>query len=98
LKSFTAGLRITGLPPGCATKQRGGVVLHLVDACDAAQPLQPPRSARTLVLLSFTEYRSEQDLYRATSEVSGSAGSRQKKSEYTGFQPLTSLQLCHTED
>jgi putative N6-adenine-specific DNA methylase len=62
-------LRITGLPPGCITKQRGGVAVRtsLDDAmrlnlyCRLAQ--------RVLVLVSYTEYRSEQDLYKAAMAV-----------------------------
>ena len=62
-------LRITGLPPGCVTKQRGGVAVRtsLDDAmrlnlyCRLAQ--------RVLVLVSFTEYRSESDIYRAALAV-----------------------------
>ena len=62
-------LHITGLPPGCITKQRGGVAVRtsLNDAmrlnlyCRLAQ--------RVLVLVSYTEYRSENDLYKAAMAV-----------------------------
>jgi len=62
-------LQITGLPPGCITKQRGGVAVRtsLQDAmllnlhCRLAQ--------RVLVLVSYTEYRSEADVYRAAMAV-----------------------------
>jgi putative N6-adenine-specific DNA methylase len=62
-------LRITGLPPGCVTKQRGGVAVRTSLAHAMLLNLYSRLAQRVLVLLSFTEYRSEQDLYRAASEV-----------------------------
>ncbi|MBP9149118.1 MAG: class I SAM-dependent RNA methyltransferase [Rhodoferax sp.] len=62
-------LRITGLPPGCVTKQRGGVAVRTSFAQAMLLNLYSRLAQRVLVLLSFTEYRNEQDLYRAASEV-----------------------------
>ena len=62
-------LRITGLPPGCVTKQRGGVAVRTSLTHAMLLNLYSRLAQRVLVLLSFTEYRSEQDLYRAASEV-----------------------------
>ncbi|MDD2881157.1 MAG: class I SAM-dependent RNA methyltransferase [Rhodoferax sp.] len=62
-------LRITGLPPGCVTKQRGGVAVRTSFAQVMLLNLYSRLAQRVLVLLSYTEYRSEQDLYRAASEV-----------------------------
>ncbi len=62
-------LRITGLPPGGITKQRGGVAVRTSFAHAMLLNLYSRLAQRVLVLLSYTEYRSEQDLYRATSEV-----------------------------
>ncbi len=62
-------LRITGLPPGCITKQRGGVAVRTSFAQAMLLNLHSRLAQRVLVLLSYTEYRHEQDLYRAASEV-----------------------------
>lgn len=62
-------LRITGLPPGCITKQRGGVAVRTSLAHAMLLNLYSRLAQRVLVLLSYTEYRSEQDLYLAASEV-----------------------------
>jgi putative N6-adenine-specific DNA methylase len=62
-------LRITGLPPGCITKQRGGVAVRTSFTQAMLLNLHSRLAQRVLVLLSYTEYRSEQDLYRAASEV-----------------------------
>ena len=62
-------LRITGLPPGCITKQRGGVAVRTSLAHAMLLNLYSRLAQRVLVLLSYTEYRHEQDLYRAASEV-----------------------------
>jgi len=62
-------LRITELPPGCITKQRGGVAVRTSFTQAMRLNLYSRLSQRVLVLLSYTEYRSEQDLYRAASEV-----------------------------
>jgi len=91
-------LRITGLPPGCVTKQRGGVAVRtsLNDAmllnlhCRLAQ--------RVLVLVSYTEYRSEQDLYRAAMNVQWERWFTPRESiklEVTAqHSPLTSLNFA----
>ncbi len=91
-------LRITGLPPGCVTKQRGGVAVRtsLNDAmrlnlyCRLAQ--------RVLVLVSFTEYRSENDIYRAAMAVQWERWFTPKESikiEVTAqHSPLTSLNFA----
>ena len=62
-------LRITGLPPGCVTKQRGGVAVRTSLAHAMLLNLHSRLAQRVLVLLSYTPYRNEQDLYRAASEV-----------------------------
>ncbi len=62
-------LQITGLPPGCITKQRGGVAVRTSFAHAMLLNLYSRLSQRVLVLLSYTEYRSEQDLYGAACEV-----------------------------
>ena len=62
-------LRISELPPGCITKQRGGVAVRTSFTQAMRLNLYSRLSQRVLVLLSYTEYRSEQDLYRAASEV-----------------------------
>jgi putative N6-adenine-specific DNA methylase len=62
-------LQITGLPPGCITKQRGGVAVRTSFAHAMLLNLYSRLSQRVLVLLSYTEYRNEQDLYRAACEV-----------------------------
>ena len=91
-------LRITGLPPGCVTKQRGGVAVRtsLNDAmrlnlyCRLAQ--------RVLVLVSFTEYRNEQDIYRAAMAMQWERWFTPKESikiEVTAqHSPLTSLNFA----
>jgi putative N6-adenine-specific DNA methylase len=91
-------LLITGLPPGCITKQRGGVAVRasLVDAmrlnlyCRLAQ--------RVLVLVSYTEYRSENDLYRAAMAVQWERWFTPRESikiEVTAqHSPLTSLNFA----
>jgi putative N6-adenine-specific DNA methylase len=62
-------LRITGLPPGCITKQRGGVAVRTSLAQAMLLNLHSRLAQRVLVLLSYTEYRHEQDLYRAASDI-----------------------------
>jgi putative N6-adenine-specific DNA methylase len=91
-------LHITGLPPGCITKQRGGVAVRtsLNDAmrlnlyCRLAQ--------RVLVLVSYTEYRSEQDLYKAAMAVQWERWFTPRESikiEVTAqHSPLTSLNFA----
>jgi putative N6-adenine-specific DNA methylase len=91
-------LRITGLPPGCVTKQRGGVAVRtsLNDAmrlnlyCRLAQ--------RVLVLVSYTEYRNENDIYRAAMAVQWERWFTPRESikiEVTAqHSPLTSLNFA----
>ena len=91
-------LRITGLPPGCVTKQRGGVAVRTSLAQAMLLNLYSRLAQRVLVLLSFTEYRSEQDLYRAASEVAWERWFTPKESikvEVTAqHSPLTSLNFA----
>ena len=91
-------LRITGLPPGCVTKQRGGVAVRTSLAHAMLLNLYSRLAQRVLVLLSFTEYRSEQDLYRAASEVAWERWFTPKESikvEVTAqHSPLTSLNFA----
>lgn len=62
-------LRITGLPPGCITKQRGGVAVRSGFSDAMLLNLYCRLAQRVLVLVSYTEYRNEQDLYRAAMAV-----------------------------
>ena len=91
-------LRITGLPPGCITKQRGGVAVRTSLAHAMLLNLYSRLAQRVLVLLSYTEYRSEQDLYRAASEVAWERWFTPKESikvEVTAqHSPLTSLNFA----
>jgi len=88
-------LRITGLPPGCVTKQRGGVAVRTSLSDAMLLNLHSRLAQRVLVLLSFTEYRNEQDLYRAASEVAWERWFTPRESikvEVTAqHSPLTSL-------
>ena len=91
-------LRITGLPPGCVTKQRGGVAVRTSLAQAMLLNLHSRLAQRVLVLLSFTEYRNEQDLYRAASEVAWERWFTPRESikvEVTAqHSPLTSLNFA----
>ncbi|MBT9506416.1 class I SAM-dependent RNA methyltransferase [Rhodoferax sp.] len=91
-------LRITGLPPGCVTKQRGGVAVRTSLAHAMLLNLYSRLAQRVLVLLSYTEYRSEQDLYRAASEVAWERWFTPRESikvEVTAqHSPLTSLNFA----
>jgi putative N6-adenine-specific DNA methylase len=91
-------LRITGLPPGCVTKQRGGVAVRTSLAHAMLLNLYSRLAQRVLVLLSYTEYRSEQDLYRAASAVAWERWFTPKESikvEVTAqHSPLTSLNFA----
>jgi putative N6-adenine-specific DNA methylase len=62
-------LQITGLPPGCITKQRGGVAVRTSFSDAMRLNLYCRLAQRVLVLVSYTEYRSEADLYRAAMAV-----------------------------
>jgi len=61
--------RITGLAPEHVEKRRGGVMLQASWRDAMLLNLHSRLAQRVLVQLSFTEYRSEQDLYRAAAEV-----------------------------
>jgi putative N6-adenine-specific DNA methylase len=61
--------RITGLPESSVLKQRGGVALRSSWRDAMLLNLHSRLAQRVLVLLSFTEYRNEQDLYRAACDV-----------------------------
>ena len=91
-------LRITGLPPGCVTKQRGGVAVRTSLAQAMLLNLYSRLAQRVRVLLSYTEYRSEQDLYRAASEVAWERWFTPRESikvEVTAqHSPLTSLNFA----
>ena len=91
-------LRITGLPPGCVTKQRGGVAVRTSLAHAMLLNLHSRLAQRVLVLLSYTEYRNEQDLYRAASEVAWEVWftpAQTIKVEVTAqHSPLTSLNFA----
>ena len=91
-------LRITGLPPGCITKQRGGVAVRTSLAQAMLLNLHSRLAQRVLVLLSYTEYRHEQDLYRAASEVEWERWFTPRESikvEVTAqHSPLTSLNFA----
>ena len=91
-------LRITGLPPGCITKQRGGVAVRTSFAHAMLLNLYSRLAQRVLVLLSYTTYRSEQDLYRAASEVPWERWFTPRESikvEVTAqHSPLTSLNFA----
>jgi putative N6-adenine-specific DNA methylase len=91
-------LRITGLPPGCITKQRGGVAVRTSFAQAMLLNLYSRLAQRVLVLLSYTEYRQEQDLYRAASEVAWERWFTPRESikvEITAqHSPLTSLNFA----
>ncbi len=91
-------LRITELPPGCITKQRGGVAVRTSLAHAMLLNLYSRLAQRVLVLLSYTEYRSEQDLYRAAEAVAWERWFTPKQSikvEITAqHSPLTSLNFA----
>ncbi len=91
-------LRITGLPPGCITKQRGGVAVRTSFAHAMLLNLYSRLAQRVLVLVSYTEYRNEQDLYRAAMAVPWEQWFTPKESikvEITAqHSPLTSLNFA----
>ena len=91
-------LHITGLPPGCITKQRGGVAVRTSLAHAMLLNLYSRLAQRVLVLLSYTEYRHEQDLYRAATEVEWERWFTPRESikvEITAqHSPLTSLNFA----
>nr|WP_315466082.1 THUMP domain-containing protein [uncultured Rhodoferax sp.] len=91
-------LQITGLPPGCITKQRGGVAVRTSFAHAMLLNLYSRLAQRVLVLVSYTEYRSEQDLYRAAMQVAWERWFTPRESikvEVTAqHSPLTSLNFA----
>lgn len=91
-------LRITGLPPGCITKQRGGVAVRTSFAHAMLLNLYSRLAQRVLVLVSYTEYRNEQDLYRAAMAVPWEQWFTPRESikvEITAqHSPLTSLNFA----
>lgn len=91
-------LQITGLPPGCITKQRGGVAVRTSFAHAMLLNLYSRLAQRVLVLVSYTEYRNEQDLYRAAMQVAWERWFTPRESikvEVTAqHSPLTSLNFA----
>jgi putative N6-adenine-specific DNA methylase len=91
-------LQITGLPPGCITKQRGGVAVRTSFAHAMLLNLYSRLAQRVLVLVSYSEYRSEQDIYRAGLAVPWEQWFTPKESikvEVTAqHSPLTSLNFA----
>jgi putative N6-adenine-specific DNA methylase len=91
-------LHITGLPPGCVTKQRGGVAVRTSFEHAMLLNLYSRLAQRVLVLVSYTEYRSEQDLYRAAMQVAWERWFTPRetiKVEVTAqHSPLTSLNFA----
>jgi putative N6-adenine-specific DNA methylase len=89
---------ITDLPESSVLKQRGGVALRTSWRDALRLNLYSRLAQRVLVLLSFTEYRNEQDLYRAASEVAWEAWFTPRESikvEVTAqHSPLTSLNFA----
>jgi len=90
--------RITGLPVDGVLRQRGGVALRTSWRDALLLNLHCRLAQRVLVLLSYTEYRNEQDLYRAASEVAWEAWFTPRESikvEVTAqHSPLTSLNFA----
>ncbi len=91
-------LRITGLPLEGVLRQRGGVALRSTWRDVMLLNLHSRLAQRVLVLLSYTEYRNEQDLYRAASEVAWEAWFTPRQSikvEVTAqHSPLNSLNFA----
>jgi len=90
--------RITGLPVAEVLKQRGGVALRTSWRDVMLLNLHSRLAQRVLLLLSYTEYRNEQDLYRAASEVAWEVWFTPRESikvEVTAqHSPLTSLNFA----
>ena len=89
---------ITGLPPKAVVKQRGGVMVNGSWRAVLLLNLYCRLAQRVLVQLSYTEYRSEQDLYRAASDVAWEAWFTPRQSikvEITAqHSPLNSLNFA----
>ena len=90
--------RVTGLAGDGVAKQRGGVALKGSWRDAMLLNLHSRLAQRVLVQLSFTGYRSEQDLYRAASEVAWEIWFTPRQSikvEITAqHSPLTSLNFA----
>lgn len=90
--------RITGLPDASIDKRRGGVQLDASWRDAMLLNLHSRLTQRVLVQLSYSEYRNEQDLYRAASEVAWEIWFTPKQSikvEITAqHSPLTSLNFA----
>ena len=90
--------RTTGLPQQDIHKQRGGVALNGSWRDALLLNLHSRLAQRVLVQLSFTNYRNEQDLYRAASEVAWEIWFTPRqtiKIEVTAqHSPLTSLNFA----
>lgn len=90
--------RITGCGPASLHKRRGGVQLEASWRDAMLLNLHSRLAQRVLVQLSHTEYRNEQDLYRAASEVAWEIWFTPKQSikvEITAqHSPLTSLNFA----
>ena len=89
---------ITGLGDQAVQKRRGGVAVTGAWRDAMLLNLYSRLAQRVLVLLSYTEYRNEQDLYRAASEVAWEAWFTPRQSikvEVTAqHSPLTSLNFA----
>jgi putative N6-adenine-specific DNA methylase len=89
---------ITSLPDQAVQKWRGGVLVHGSWRAMLLLNLHCRLAQRVLVQLSHTPYRSEQDLYRAASEVAWEIWFTPKQSikvEVTAqHSPLTSLNFA----
>jgi len=90
--------RITGVPDARLHKRRGGVQLEASWRDAMLLNLHSRLAQRVLVELSYTEYRNEQDLYRAASAVAWEIWFTPKQSikvEVTAqHSPLTSLNFA----
>ena len=90
--------RITGRSADDVIKQRGGVALRGAWRDVMLLNLHSRLAQRVLVLLSYTEYRNEQDLYRAAAEVAWEVWFTPRESikiEVTAqHSPLTSLNFA----
>lgn len=90
--------RITGLPAASLHKRRGGVQLEASWRDAMLLNLHSRLTQRVLVQVSFNEYRNEQDLYRAASEVAWEIWFTPRqtiKVEVTAqHSPLTSLNFA----
>jgi putative N6-adenine-specific DNA methylase len=90
--------RITGLAEDAVQKRRGGVMATASWRDALLLNLHSRLAQRVLVQLSYTQYRSEQDLYRAASEVAWEIWFTPRQSikvEVTAqHSPLTSLNFA----